>query len=369
MKILIVTNKVKTYALGFQNMIIPLQELGHEIVWAADFSKFIGNREVIPCKVKQISINTNPLNVSNLKAYYQLLDIIEKEKIEAIQCSTPIGGLLARLAGKKKKIAPVIYAAHGFLFFKGAPIINRTLYKLEEIILAHYTDILITITKEDFQAAQKFKIRSGNKPYMVHGAGVNTDVIVDIDKNGKRQEIGIPEDAFLIVSAGELNKNKNNKIVIQAISKMKTQKAYYVVCGVGNEQDNLESLAKRLHIEKRVKFLGYRTDMAEIMSCADVFVMPSFREGMPRAVLEAMDLGLPCIGSRIRGISDLIEDGVSGYLCNPMKEDEFVSALEKMFENEEMRLKMGNINKMRVKDYSSDVVKKEYLSIYREVLK
>ena len=145
-----VTNKVKTYALGFQNVLETLKRLKHEVVWAADFSKFIGDKSVIPAIAEQISINTNPLNKSNIHAYKHLLEIIDEHHIEAVMCSTPIGGALARLAAKKKGIRPVLYEAHGFLFFKGAPLINRTVYKWEEQILAHYTDVLITITNEDY---------------------------------------------------------------------------------------------------------------------------------------------------------------------------------------------------------------------------
>ena len=236
MKVLMVTNKVRTYALGFQNSINPLLSLGHEIVWAADFSHFNGDLSKIPCKTYQISINTSPLKPCNIKALKQIEKIIVDEKIEAVVCSTPIGGLLARLAAKKKNIKPVIYAAHGFLFFKGAPLINRTVYKLEEVLLAHWTDTLITITNEDYNAAQKLKLRSKEKPYLVHGAGVKTGVTVNVTREEKRKELGIPEDAFLIVSAGDLNKNKNNKVIIDAVALMNDKTVYYVLCGGGRKR-------------------------------------------------------------------------------------------------------------------------------------
>lgn len=138
MKVLLITNKVNTYALGFQNIINPLIQLGHEVVWAADFSRFNGDKNIIPCKIIQISINSNPINKGNIDAYKTLKKVIIEEKIEAIQCNTPIGGLLGRLVGKRMKVPIIIYAAHGFLFFKGAPLINQTLYKWEELFLAHY---------------------------------------------------------------------------------------------------------------------------------------------------------------------------------------------------------------------------------------
>lgn len=367
MRVLMVTNKVKTYALGFRNIIEPLRELGHEIIWAADFSRFIGEKEEIPCKLEQISINTNPFNPKNTIAYTQLLSIIDKYNIEAVHCSTPIGGALARIAANRKHIKPVIYAAHGFLFFKGAPLINQTLFKWEEDILAHYTDVLITITEEDYRAAHKLKIRSGIKPYLVHGAGVKVGVKVSVDRNGKRKEIGVPENAFVIVSAGELNKNKNTEVIVKTLGLLKDTNIHYVACGVGPEQNKLQKFADKIGVSERFHLLGYRTDMPEIMAVSDVFTMMSFREGIPRSLLEAMDLGLPCVGSDTRGIRDLIDDK-GGFICNPRKENEFAAAFLDLKENPEKCSEMGEHNKKKVSAYSDEVVRKELKDIYKKAL-
>ena len=178
MRILMVTSRVKTYALSFQNIFDPLLKLGHEIVWAADFSGFVADKSVIPCTIEQISINSNPLKATNIKAYRQICGLIKKYDIQAIQCSTPIGSLLARLAGNKMGIRPIVYTAHGFLFFRGAPFINRTVFKWEEKWLARYTDALITIIDEDYEAAKGLKLRTGRPPFLIHGAGVNVGVHV-----------------------------------------------------------------------------------------------------------------------------------------------------------------------------------------------
>ena len=367
MRVLMVTNKVKTYALGFRNIIDPLIELGHDIIWAADFSKFIGDKSVIPCKTEQININTNPFNPNNISAYKRLLQIIDRYDIEAVQCSTPIGGALARMAAKKKKIRPVIYAAHGFLFFKGAPFINQTVYKWEEVLLAHYTDVLITITEEDYAAAQKLKLRSGIKPYLIHGAGVKVGVEVKVDKLEKRRSIGIPEDAFIIVSAGELNKNKNTEVIVKALKVIDNPDVHYLACGVGPEKEKLQKLADELGVSDRFHLMGYRTDMSEIMAVSDVFVMMSYREGMPRALLEAMDLGLPCVGSDTRGIRDLI-DKSGGFICKPDNQKEFASAFKNLLMNPEQRKEMGAYNKQKVGAYSDEIVRDELKNIYQKSL-
>ena len=366
MRLLMVSNKIKTFPLQYRNILEPLYQLGHEVVWAADFSQFVGDKSVIPCDMEQIAIHTNPLDPNNRRAYRQLLEIIDRYRIEGVLCSTPIGGALARLAAKKKKIKPVLYEAHGFLFFIGAPLINRTVYKWEEVILTHYTDALVTITNEDYQAAQTLKMRSGRKPYLIHGAGINVGVQVSVDRQKKRQEIGVPENAFVIVSAGELNKNKNTEVIVRALEKLKGQNIHYVACGVGPEEDNLKKLAEDLKVTEQFHLMGYRTDMPEIMAVSDVFTMMSFREGLPRSIMEAMDLGLPCVGSDTRGIRDLIDEN-GGFICKPTDPEAFAAAFRKLMDDPGMGKQMGEHNRGKVQVYSSEVVKRELYDIYREV--
>lgn len=366
MRILMVTNKVLTYAPGFQNVIEPFRQLGHAVIWAADFSKFVGSVDTIPCETRQISISSNLLRLQNLSAYRQLLHIIAEEKVDAVYCSTPIGGTLARLAAHKMHVSKVIYAAHGFLFFHGAPWPRNLLFRLHERLLAHWTDVLITITEEDWRAAQTFKLRSGAKPYLVHGAGVEIGKTVHSDRAEKRLELHIDPDAFVIVSAGFLNKNKNHRVVIDAVAKMRDQSVVYLICGEGNEKVRLQAQAEKQGVSGQVRLLGYRTDMTEIMAASDVFVMPSFREGVPRALLEAMDLGLPCVGSRTRGISDLIGD--ERWLFNPQKSQEFQSALELLHENKDLCYITGKKNKAKIMPYSKKSVREELYHIFAHSL-
>lgn len=370
MRVLMVTNKVKTYALGFQNVIEPMLEQEHELVWAADFSDFLGDISVIPCKTEQIDINSNPLKPTNLKAYRQLLRIIDRHGIEALMCSTPIGGMLGRLAAKAKKISPVIYAAHGFLFFKGAPFINRTVYRFQEELMARWTDVLININEEDYHAAENFKLRGLKKHYLIHGAGVKVGQRVSIDLDEKRNEMGLPNDSVVIVSAGFLNPNKNNRVVIEALAKLEDSKYQYLICGEGELKETLMKLAAQLGVEKQVHFLGYRTDMQEIMAASDIFVMPSFREGVPRALLEAMDLGLPCVGSNTRGIRELIgENGEGGYVCDPRSSEAFAEALKAIAANAKTMAAMVKRNQEIVKHYSAETVRREMAQIYSQVLR
>lgn len=365
MKILLVTNKVKTYALGFRNVIESLTALGHQVIWAADFSGFTEDKSKLPVKTVQIPIHSNPLKMTNLRALKRLKQVIEEDKIEAVHCSTPIGGALARLAAKQKKVPLVIYAAHGFLFYKGAPLLGRTLYKWQEQWMARWTDVLITITREDYAAAEKFKLRRGGSTYLVHGAGVEVGKTVCVHKAQMRKDLQIPEEAFVMLSAGFLNKNKNNQVLIRAMGKVKNPDLHYLICGEGAEKERLQKLAAALGVEENVHFLGYRTDLARIMAVSDLFIMPSYREGVPRALLEAMDMGLPCAGADTRGIRELLHKEM---LCHPKDADAFAKLIRRALAEDAIFVEQIQRNRETAKLYSAERVREELENIYREVL-
>ena len=370
MKILFVSNTVKTYSLGYKNDFYPLLELGHEIVWAANFKDFIGDKNEVPAEMKQIDIQSYPFHRSNLRALKTLKAILKEDKYDAVICTTPIGGALARMAAKKMKVPKVIYSAHGLLFFKGAPLINRTVYKWQELLMSHWTDAIVTITDEDFESAKKFKLRGKNNKnvFLVHGAGVDTKISLSSTKEEKRAELGLAPDDFAICSAGFLNKNKNNLVVVKAIGAIGDPHIKYLICGEGDEKANLEKVASELGISDQIVFLGFRTDMQDVMNACDAFAMPSFREGVPRALLEAMNLGLPCIGSDTRGIRELIGAENDKCLCKPDDHLAYAEAIKTVKDDEEYVASLIERNKKEVLKYTSDKVREELLEIYKQIL-
>lgn len=286
---------------------------------------------------------------TNIKAYKQIRNLMATNKYEFVHCHSPIGGACGRLAAHWTK-TKVIYTAHGFHFYKGAPLINWLLYYPVERFLARYTDVLITINKEDYQRAQKFK---AGKVVYVPGIGVDIkrfrDVLVDRDK--KRNELGISNEAFVILSVGEINKNKNHEVIIRAIAKLNKPHICYIICGQGDREIYLKKLAISLGVANKVKFLGFRNDIAEIYKIADVFVFPSFREGLPVSVMEAMAAGLPIICSNIRGNTDLIENGKGGFLVGTNDIVALTRAIEQLLDNTEKRRFMGIINTETIKKF------------------
>lgn len=302
-----------------------LQSMGYEVHYAtnyehedmyADAVRVIREHGVI---LHQIDFVRSPYNViANEKAYQQLKELMRMEQFDGIHCHTPMAGALARLAANATGTKPVLYTAHGFHFYKGCPLKNKLIYQTAETFLARYTDAQITINREDFAAAQKFPLRG--KAYYVPGIGVDVKKIssVQVDRAKKRAELGIPQDAFVFISVGELNENKNHSTVIRALAKADIANSYYLICGEGKLKQQHFELAQKLGFSEKVKLLGFRTDVSEILRACDCFVFPSFREGLSVSLMEAMAAGLPCIASRIRGNVDLLKE--SRYLFEPSDE-------------------------------------------------
>jgi len=322
-------------------------------------------------KIKHIDLNRSPFSLKNITAYKQLVKIINDENIDYIHCNTPVGGLLGRLAGEKCKVKKVIYQAHGFHFYKDAPIFNRTILKLAEQIMAHWTDAIITMNKEDFEAAKEFKLRNNGKVYFVHGVGVNTENFIGIDsfRESKRRELTLAEDDIMLMSMGDLIPRKNYGIAIEAIAKANNPKLKYFICGKGPELENLKKLAKELGVENQIIFMGFRSDIKELLSAADMFLFTTKQEGLPRSMMEAMAAGVPCIASKIRGNVDLIEDGVGGYLCGINDSDAYAEKINLLANDGELRKKMSESNLETIKPFDVKNVEKEIKSIYAEVLK
>lgn len=320
-------------------------------------------------KIHQVDFIRKPYDLRNHRAYRQVIDLIRQEEIDVIHCNTPIGGVVGRMAGKKCGIKNVIYQVHGFHFYKGAPFINKILYYYIEKYMAHYTDALITINKEDYQVAQKFKLRNGGKVYYVPGVGIDIDQYIDslCDKNKLKQEIGLRQTDFVLLSAGRLDKNKNNAVIIKALAHLNYTDIHFVLCGEGEEADNLKKLVRKYGLEQQVHFLGNRTDMNNIYKVSDVFMMMSYREGLSRSIMEAMASGLPCIVSRIRGNVDLIDEAQGGYLCAPNDDRALAQNIEDLYTNRQMCLQMGSYNLNRVRRYDLKQIVARLEKIYREI--
>ena len=357
MRILYVTT-IGLTMIFFKDCVKTLIEKGHTVDIAT-------NEEHYPvaecyrewgCQVFPISTSRSPFSMGNLKAIKQIRNLAKNYDI--VHCHTPLAGMATRLGCKplrKKQGLKVIYTAHGFHFYKGAPKKNWMIYYPIEKHCSRYTDTLIVINKEDLALANK-KMKAKKVEY-IPGVGIDTAKFLntEVDVAKKREELGIPQDAKVLLSVGELNKNKNHQIVIKALGLINNPNIHYVVVGVGDQKENLEKLAKELNVN--LHLTGYRTDVKEIDKIADLYIHPSFREGLPVALMEAISSNVDVICSNIRGSNDLVVDG----LFKPTSVQEVKTQIERF-------LLEGHSNKAdnleRIKNFDVNKVNSDIQRIY-----
>lgn len=352
-----------------------LKEQGYEVHVAANFeygstsskqriTEFKNELEQLDIKYYHVNFSRKLSDISsNIKAYKQIRDLMLKEKYDFLHCHSPIGGVCGRLAAHSTKTT-VIYTAHGFHFFKGGPIKSWLLYYPVERMLAYFTDMLITINQEDFSLAKKsFKAK---KVEYIPGVGLDTRLFggVVVDRETKRQEIGVPRDAIMLFSVGELGSRKNHETPIRALAKANNKNLYYVICGKGDLDQHLKNLSNDLGIADRVLLIGFRTDIAELCKSSDIYVFPSQREGLGIAGLEGMAAGLPLISSYINGIRDYTKDGETGCCLKPFDIDGFADAMDKLAGDAGLREKIGKHNLEVVKKFDIEIVNEIMAKIY-----
>ena len=320
-KVLFVATVVKTHMMQFH---IPYLKMFQEMGWETAVASKNDYENPEDCQIPycdayyDIPFARLPWKRSNIRAYRMLKKIIDEGNYDIIHCHTPVGAMIARLAAlaARKKGTKVIYTAHGFHFFKGAPLLNWLLFYPAEWLLAPVTDVLITINKEDYARARK-QLRAKRIEY-VPGVGIQTEKFRErsIDRKAKRASLGYRDTDFLLLTVAEMTPNKNHITILKALALLKERgdlgSIHYLICGRGEMWESLEQSARELGIDDHVNFLGYRTDAPELYQASDLFLFVTLREGLSVALMEAMSSGMPIVCARIRGNTDLIEDGISG---------------------------------------------------------
>lgn len=366
MKILYLTTVSGTINSFLVPHIQMLIEAGHTVDIACQVTNELNPKLVeLGCEIYNIPFQRSPLSMKNYKAYKEVKNILSAGNYDLIHTHTPVASTISRLAAKSFPNIKIFYTAHGFHFYKGAPIKNWVLYYSIEKYLSRFTDTIITINLEDFNRARK-KFKAKNIEYI---EGVGIDLLeaenLRIDVSNKRNSLNLVSSDFVLMSVGELNFNKNHQIVLEAIALTKNKDIKYIVCGKGKLKEQLVKYAIDLNIQKQVQFLGHRDDIYELLLIADIFVFPSLREGLPKSLMEAMAIGKPIIASNIRGNRDLIDNNIGGYLFNPYDSKELTEKINKMFNDRNKRDDMAKHNKIKINNYSLEHVLETIKEIYK----
>lgn len=371
MKKVLFTATVDSHILHFHIPFLKLfKDKGYEVHVATN-----GDEKIPYCDKKHvISFERSPFKINNLKAIKQLKKVIEEENFEIIHCHTPMGSVVTRLAARRarKNGTRVIYTAHGFHFYKGAPLLNWMLFYPIEKWLSRYTDTLITINDEDYQLAKK-KFKKTNVEY-VPGVGIDPkkfDIkMSDKEKDKLRKEIGIKKSDFVLSCIARLDKNKNQGFLISALEKLIQEHNNIHLLLVGPDECNgiYHKIVEEKKLHDNVHFLGNRDDVANILHISDVVVSASSREGLPVNVIEALTCSLPVVAIQCRGMNELIENGKNGFVIKNNSKNilnDFVFSINNLYlMNSEKIKKIKNNNFTKSCQYYIDSIIKFYDKIY-----
>lgn len=338
--------------------------------WQVDYCS-AGEESVLDCDNQySISIQRSPFSLKNIKAYKEVKQLLKDNNYDILHCHTPMGGVIGRLAAyrlwRKDKIK-IIYTAHGFHFYKGASLFNWMFYYPIEKMLSKYTDILVTINNEDYE-----RTKNWTKTYKISGVGVDLSRFHSITINEKeklRKQLGFSNQDFIITNVAELNKNKNQIMLIKNLLILEKRIPSLKILLIGKETlPNVRKFVENNQLFDTVKFLGYRNDVDTLTMISDIAFSASLREGLPVNIIEAMACGIPVVASYNRGHSSLIENGKNGFLFNPKSNEEMVKAIINLYNNPQKRLEMGAQNIESAKEYDVSKIINNMASIYSELM-
>ena len=357
-----------------------LQNLGYDVDVVADYTNpgNISHERAKELKRKLTIMGAHPIDISIprslnpiaiARAYKQVADLIKIEHYDLIHCHSPIGGAIVRLAAKneRKKGTKVIYTAHGFHFFAGAPLKNWILFYPIEKYLSSYTDVLITINKEDYYRA-KTQFRAKETIY-IPGIGIDVERFKKINSSlDIRRELGVKKEDILLLSVGELNSNKNHEVIVKTFVLMKKQgklpdDLFYIIIGIGKKGKDLKKLINEAGLNDKVMLIGYRSNISDYYHATDILVFPSIREGLGLVGIEGMASGLPLIVSDNRGTRDFADEEGS-IICKYNDIQGFTDAILSLRNNPDKRLEMGKYNQNKSKEFDRVIVEREMKRLY-----
>lgn len=317
-------------------------------------------------KIFEVPFSRNPLGIGNIKAFMRLMELQRINNYDIVHVHTPIAAIYGRLLKLRYKNLKTIYTAHGYHFLKGGSKLARLVYYPIEKIMAKFTDVIININKEDYEITkEKLKPRSS---YFLNGVGLDLSKYKKLSNDEileKKKELGITDNDFIVLMIAELNKNKNHIQLINAIDTLKKQYSNIkVFCiGDGDMREDLEQQIISRNLQNNIFMLGYRQDVNKLINISDIGILMSYREGLPRNIMEFMASGRKVIATNIRGCRDLLCNETVGTLVNVGDYEETAKAIEKYYLSRDREFNISD----EIEKYDIESVNSELLKIYESI--
>jgi len=328
-----------------------------------------------------VAWSRDPLSPSNfLGAARTVRRIVEAGAYDVVHVHTPVAALVTRYAlrGLRGRAgAPVvIYTAHGFHFYAGQRALPHAAFRTVERVAARWTDYLVTVNREDFDAARSLGGIAPDRVRLIPGIGVDVDRftpgLVRADETARvRAELGGgagPEERFLITMLAEFGAVKRHALAVDAFAQVRDVRAHLALVGDGPLQPEVRAQVERLGLSERVTFAGYRRDIPAVLAASDALLLTSEREGLNRSVLEAMASGRPVIGTDTRGIEDAV-GAEAGWIVADGDVHALAEAIDAAAADPGEVAHRGTAARERAHaEYELDTILTAYDGLYREAL-
>ena len=343
-----------------------LQSVKQKLAVASDRGVEVIN---LPSLVRRISL------WNDLKAFVLIWSLIRRYKPHIVHTHTSKAGVLGRLAAWLARVPVIIHKPHGHVFYGHfSPSLSRLFLHIERL-LGRITDHIVALTPMEARDYLTLRVLTADKISIIHsGVDVHRFIAGAKQRTRKRKELGIPADSMVIGYVGWLIPIKGVTHLVNAMAKIAEPfpKSLLVLVGKGDdkgeEEIKLKEQVGRAGLADKVRFLGWRSDVAEIMGCFDIFVLPSLNEGMGRVLVEAMAAGLPIVASRVGGIPDLVKDGQNGLLVPAADAPALAKAISDLLADKEKRNRMGKAGKKICRAYSAEAMVEKIDNLYAELL-
>jgi len=335
---------------SLRHFLLPLMRgaraRGHEVVGVCADGPLLAAVRAEGFRVETVPMARSYSPAAQWRAYRALLDLIRREKPDLVHGNMPISGFLARLAGRAAGVPKIAYTCHGFLFNQPGPWWRRGLALVMEWIGGRLTDIHMTVSDEEAADARRLTIHprsagigNGRDPARFHPDPAARARI--------RAELGVPDDRVAVIVVSRLVRHKGHPELLAA---MREVDAELWVVGNRLESDHgedLEPYFSACGLGPRLRRLGYREDVPALLAAADIFSLPSFFEGLPMSVIEAMLTALPVVATNVRGPREQVEEGRTGFLVPPRDIPALAAALARLASDAALRVRLGEAGRVR----------------------
>ncbi|HYB09438.1 MAG TPA: glycosyltransferase family 4 protein [Alphaproteobacteria bacterium] len=335
-------------------LMLGLEDAGHEVVGVCSDGPYLAKVSALGLRVEPVAISRSFDLLKHFDTYRRLVELFRREDFDLVHVHTPVASLIGRLAAWRAGVARIVYTAHGFYFHDDMPWWKRAPFVALEWLGGRVTDILFTQAEEDAATARRLSLCAGSTVAAI-GNGVDPRQFhpphgVE-EREATRRTLDTPQDAAVVLVVGRLVAEKG---YLELFDAMRQVDAVLWVIGDRLPSDHasridraLEALPHDPLLSRRVRLLGYRDDVPALMRAADIFTLPSHREGMPRSIIEAMFTGLPVVATDIRGSREEVVEGETGALVPRRDANALAAALNGLVADPALRAKQGAAGRAR----------------------